>query len=280
MKYCDLHCHSTYSDGTFTPLEIIKEAEKTGLCAVALTDHNTFGGLAEFFDAAEQSSVEAVGGVEITTDFKGEELHIVGLFVDPEKHTRLNDVLEMQQLIKDKNNYDLYKKLKAHGYEINYQNILEAAKKGSVNRVHFANELIRAGYIKERSEAFDGLLNEKNGLYVPAKRLDAFYTIELLSSLGIISVLAHPFLSLEYNGLKEFLPMAKKSGLCAMETSYSAFDEEQTRLAQALASEFGLLCSGGSDFHGSNKPHIALGVGMGELRVPYEYLLKLKNRQF
>lgn len=278
MKLCDLHTHSSYSDGSFTPSEIIKEAEEKGLSAVALTDHNTFGGLAEFFEASRSSSVEGVGGVEITTEYKGKELHIVALFVDPDLHGELNDLLEMQQLIKDKANYDLYKRLKAEGYVINYQNILEAAKKGSVNRVHFANELIRCGYIEDRAQAFDDLLSEERGLYLPAKRLDALDVIRLLSSLSLVSVLAHPFLCLEYDELKEFLPKAKELGLCAMETDYSTFSEEETALAHGLADKFGLLRSGGSDFHGINKPLISLGQGMGGLKVPYEYLLEMKSK--
>lgn len=278
MKLCDLHTHSSYSDGSFTPSEIIKEAQVKGLSAVALTDHNTFGGLAEFFEASKSSSVEGVGGVEITTEYKGKELHIVALFVDPNVHGELNDLLEMQQLIKDKANYDLYKRLKAEGYIINYANILEAAKKGSVNRVHFANELIRCGYIENRSQAFDDLLSEERGLYVPAKRLDAFYVIRLLSSLSLVSVLAHPFLCLDCEELREFLPKAVEAGLCAMETDYSTFSEEETMLARSLASEFGLSRSGGSDFHGINKPDISLGHGRGNLAVPYDYYLELKSK--
>ncbi len=274
---CDLHTHSSYSDGSCTPAEIISKAEETGLAAVALTDHNTLAGLPEFITAAKDKDIDAVAGVEITADFDGHEVHIVGLFIKEEYYGALNEFLEDIRLAKGKENFKLYKKLVAAGYEISFDNILAAGKKGSVNRVHFAKELIRCGYVSTVKEAFDGLLSEKHGLYVPTKHTDSLDVVELLSSLSAVPILAHPFLSLDERDLRRFLRPAKEKGLLGLETNYSTFSAEQTEKAIALSEEFRLLRSGGSDFHGENKPLISLGVGRGNLAVPYSYYEKLKN---
>ena len=121
--------------------------------------------------------------------------------------------------------------------------------------------------------------NKKHGFYKPAPRPDAFDVIEFFCSLGIAPILAHSLLNLTYDELRAFLPNAKAHGLAAIETDYSKFTSEQTATAHALAEEFGLLKSGGSDFHGENKPNIALGIGLGELRVPVEYYTTLAARR-
>jgi predicted metal-dependent phosphoesterase TrpH len=274
-RCCDLHTHSTYSDGSCTPTEIIEQAKALSLSAVALTDHNTIGGAREFAQAASEYGVEAVVGVEMSVGYGEKEIHMVGLFVSEEKYGQINEYLENIQLKKDIASYELYKALKAAGYDINYERIVSAGKMGSVNRVHFANELIRCGYISTIAEGFEGVLSEKHGFYKPAPRPDAFDVIEFFCGLGITPILAHPFLNLTYDELRTFLPKAKAHGLAAIETNYSTFTAEQTATAHALAEEFGLLKSGGSDFHGANKPNIALGIGLGDLRVPVEYYTTL-----
>ena len=134
------------------------------------------------------------------------------------------------------------------------------------------------GYIKEISDAFDTLLKEEHGLYHPPARIDALELIAYLRSIGAVPVLAHGFLNLKTKeSLRTFLGKAAKAGLVAMETLYPKFTVEQTRMAKALAEEFGLLQSGGSDYHGENKPDIRLGTGRGELAVPYSFLEELKK---
>ena len=276
---CDLHTHSAYSDGSYTPRQIIEEAKRLSLSAVALTDHNTIGGAREFAQAASEYGVEAVVGVEMSVGYGEKEIHMVGLFVSEEKYGQINEYLENIQLKKDIASYELYKALKAAGYDINYERIVSAGKKGSVNRVHFAKELIRCGYLSTISEGFDGILSEKHGFYKPAPRPDAFDVVDYFSSLGITPILAHSLLNLTYDELRAFLPKAKAHGLAAIETDYSKFTAEQTATAHALAEEFGLMKSGGSDFHGANKPNIALGTGLGELRVPIDYYTTLAARR-
>ncbi len=272
---CDLHTHSTYSDGSCTPRQIIEEVKRLSLSAVALTDHNTIGGAREFTEAAKECGVEAVVGIEISAEYDKKETHVLGLFIKEKHYAPLNAYIERLREEKRRANRELYERLKAAGYDINYERIAGDDKKGAVNRVHFANELIRCGYISTVAEGFAGLLSAERGFYKSAPRPDAFAVIKFLCGLGITPILAHPFLNLTYDELRVFLPKAKSHGLAAIETDYSTFSAEQTAAARALADEFGLMKSGGSDFHGANKPNIALGSGLGELRVPVEYYTTL-----
>lgn len=277
IKRCDLHTHSVFSDGTLTPAQIIAAAEQAGLSAVALCDHNTTAGLDAFLKAGINSPVMAIPGVEVTAQYKGKEIHVVGLFLK-KPYDALNELLDAIQAKKEAANYNVWRKLTDAGYQISYENILQAGG-ASINRVHFAKELLRCGYVSSVDEAFDTLLDEDHGLYVPAERCDGFEIIALLRKLKAVPVLAHPFLNLSYEELREFLPQAKFCGLVAMETHYALFGPEKTHLAEALAQEFGLLPSGGSDFHGDNKPNIRIGVGKGDLCVPMEYCEFLQQIQ-
>ncbi len=275
-KLCDLHTHSIYSDGTCTPKEILEQAQSIGLGAVALCDHNTIAGIPEFLENSKDYDVEAVPGVEITAEYSEHEVHILGLFIDPDKYDILNDFLDKIKERKLISYNELYKKLTQDGYDISYDNIFKQAKTGSINRVHFAQELVRCNYAQSISECFDTLLKENGNYYTPAKRCDAFDVISMLSSIGAVPVLAHPFLNLDETQLYDFLTKAKSHGLCAIETNYSLFDKKQTKRAISISKRANLLTSGGSDFHSDNKPDIKLGTGKGELKVPYEYCLNLK----
>ena len=164
--------------------------------------------------------------------------------------------------------------LREAGYALSYEEIRERHQ-GNVNRAVITAELIEKGYITDRKEAFDGILSAKNGLYHPPERISAFEAIRFLSSIHAVPVLAHPYLSLTEEELRTFLPEAKRNGLAAMETRYSTFTPQLTEAARYLASEFGLLESGGSDFHGGNKPDIQLGSGKGDLAVPYSFVQSL-----
>ena len=276
MDYCDLHTHSTYSDGTFSPSQIVAEGLRKKLRAVALTDHNTVAGLPEFLKAAEGTGLEGIPGVEISTGYDNQEVHIVGLFLRQEHYGELERFLDVINQRKEKSNRELVAALREAGYALNYEEIRERHQ-GNVNRAVIAAELIEKGYLSDRKKAFDGILSAKNGLYRPPERIPAFEAIRFLSSIRAVPVLAHPYLSLTEEELRAFLPEAKSSGLAAMETHYSTFTPQMTEAAQSLASEFGLLESGGSDFHGGNKPDIQLGSGKGELAVPYSFTKHLSS---
>ena len=277
MKYCDLHTHSHYSDGTCSPAELISEAEAKGLSAVVLCDHNTVDGLGEFFAAAKDSAVEAIGGVEFSTDYGDVELHIVGMFITSEHIEAVDGMAAELRRRKDESNIALVKNLQRGGYDIDYGE-LKAANPGIVNRAHIAAKLVEKGYTGSIKEAFSTLLAKDGRYYVQPKRLDVFETIKFIKSIGAVAILAHPFLSLSEAELRKFLPEATKCGLDGMETLYSEYDEATTELAMRIAREFGIKQSGGSDYHGARKPGIDLGTGRGDLRVPEALLEELRSR--
>lgn len=277
MKYCDLHTHSHYSDGTYSPAELVSEAEAKGLSAVVLCDHNTVEGLGELFAAAKDSTVEAIGGVEFSTDYGKIELHIVGMFIAPEYFEAVENRAAELRRRKDESNITLVRNLAKDGYDIDY-NEIKSATRGVVNRAHIAAKLTEKGYTGSIKEAFSTLLSKDGKYFVQPRRLDVFETIEFIKSIGAVAVLAHPFLNLSEAELREFLPEAIRHGLDGMETLYSTYDDETTSLSISIAREYGLVESGGSDFHGTRKPDIELGTGRGNLCVPDTFLQNLRSR--
>ena len=278
-RFCDLHTHSVFSDGTLTPTELVELAEELGLGAVALTDHNTVLGLPEFLAAAEGKAVEAVPGVEFSVDYQDGELHILALYIRPEHYGAAMAIAGQMQENKRKSNIALVEALNRAGYAISYEKIKAAMPAGEPNRALIAAELKACGYVSSNQEAFQKLLSPKHGYYVPPKRIDAFELISFVRSIGAVAVWAHPWLHLKQEEqVRECLCKAIPVGLQGMETQYPLYTPEQTALAASLAEEYGLLQSGGSDFHGANKPDIALGTGKGSLAVPVELLRKIKEK--
>lgn len=276
--YCDLHTHSIFSDGTLTPTQLIDLAEELGLGAVALTDHNTVLGLPEFLQAAEGKQVEAVPGVEFSVDYGTQELHILALYIQPAYYDQAMAIADQIQENKRKSNIELVEALNKAGYAISYEKIKASMPAGEPNRALIARELVRCGYVSSNQEAFATLLSSKHGYYHPPKRIDVFELISFVRSAGAVAVWAHPFLHLKQEEqIRQFLPRAVAAGLQGMEVRYSLYTPEQTRLAEALAKEYGLLPSGGSDFHGENKPLIHLGTGNGDLKVPLEFCEAMKK---
>lgn len=278
MKNCDLHTHSVYSDGTYTPSEIIEAAEAAELASVALCDHNTVSGAREFLECAKGKSVNAIAGIEISTDYGETELHIVGLFIDPMHFSRVEEYVSVLVKNKEESNKRLIGKLREGGYDIDFDEIKAKTPNGRFNRAHIASELTAKGYTKSVSDAFATLLSRESRFYVPNKRIPTFEAIEFLKSINAVAVIAHPFLDLTEEELDVFLPLAKAHGLDAMEVYYSTYDSETTEKAIALSEKHGLLKSGGSDFHGTRKPDISLGIGRGALCVPNTVCETLKSR--
>lgn len=270
----DLHTHSTFSDGTLTPAELIALAGKVGLDAVALCDHNTVAGLPEFLDAAAGSGIEAVPGAEFSTEYRGAELHVLGLFIPPEHFAAVTERLAELLKRKEQSNLDLCRALGEAGVALDYGEIKAGTPNGQVNRAVIAAHMVRLGYCGSVKEAFDRWLSPRLGYYRPPERPGVFETVRFIKSVGAAAVLAHPLLNLREEELREFLGPARDAGLDGMETAYPKFDRAAARLAGELAEEFGLLPSGGSDFHGANKPDTPLGC----TRVPMERLRALADR--
>lgn len=274
---CDLHIHSNFSDGTLTPDELVALAETQNISAIALCDHNTIDGLSDFQKAARNSSVIAVNGIEISTEYNGTELHILGLFLPEDKFEEISEMMSRIKVFKEESNKKLVENLRADGYLVDYDEIKSKNKNAYINRAHIAAELIEKGYFTDRKEAFDTVLSPDGGYYTPPERFKALEIIGYLDSIGAVPVWAHPFLDMNAEEIDAFLPVAKAHGLAGMETRYSLYDEETQKTAEMLAEKHGIKQSGGSDFHGSNKPGISLGTGKGNLEVPFEFYKNLKK---
>ena len=276
-KICDLHSHSVYSDGTFTPAEIIDEAIKIGLSAIALTDHNTVEGLPDFIAAAQGKNIEIVAGTELSGKYNGVEVHILALFIDPDKFEKVSALMKDVNDLEKMTSKNLVENLNRAGYDIDYNEIISSTPSGRTNRAHIALALMEKGYVSSIKEAFVNILSKDAGHYKEPKRLDALEILDFICSIHAIPVVAHPFLNLTESELIDFLSEAKKHGLLGMECYYSAYDHETTEKSLKIAKEFGLLTSGGSDFHGKIRSAVSLGSGKGDLRVPFECYLNLKK---
>ncbi len=278
--YCDLHTHSTFSDGTDTPIELIAAAERCGLRALALTDHNTIGGVAELFRAAEGSTVEAVAGVEISAAYGERELHILGLCIPEDALFKVDAFLAPFRLAKEKSSRDLVAALTEAGYRLDYD-VIAKETEGIPNRAHIAAALTSAGYFPSTAATFESVLAKGGGFYHEPPRPAADETITLLHSIGALAVLAHPFYDFKEQELRAFLDALGARGIRfdALETKYAEYTKDEEVSADRVAAAYRLLPAGGSDYHGKNKPHISLGTGRGGLAVPISYLEDLKKLQ-
>lgn len=268
MRYGDFHTHSTFSDGTLTPEEIVEHAIECGLSAVALCDHNTTSGLTRFLRAAANRPIEAIAGAEFSVDYEGKELHLLAMHIPPQSFEPLEEMMCEIVRLKDESNRTLAAALAEAGYPFDYETLKAASPNGQINRAPIAKELTRLGYTASTEEAFATLLSEDGGYYHPPKRITVWEMLNIIQVLDAVPVLAHPLLNLSKEELLTFLPKAVERGLVGMEVMYSTYTPDEELIATSLAETFGLKPSGGSDFHGENKPKIALGTGLGNLRIP------------
>lgn len=279
MKQVDLHVHSTFSDGTFTPTELVNTANKIGLSAMALTDHDTVAGIDEAITACKDNSLEIIPGIEMScqyNDFK--EIHIVGLYVDHTDKT-FTDRLEALQNTRNTRNLIIIEKFKKLGIDISYEEMLTLYKGSVLTRAHFANYLERKGYIKSKKEAFDRYIGDNGPCYVKREKITPKEGIDLIKKAGGVPILAHPTLyHLGDDVMQKMLKELKDAGLAGIECVYSTYSLGEENYIKTLAKKFDLLPSGGSDFHGANKPDIALGTGKSHLFVPYDFLDGIKKQ--
>ena len=278
MKYIDLHTHSICSDGTFTPSELAAHAAEKGLAAFALTDHDTTDGLAEAAAAAAEYGVEFVPGIEFSTEYQGHDIHIVGLDIDPAEE-ELAAKLRSFRANRDVRNEEMLALLRTvGGFTITMEDLKNAYGENTViTRAHFGRWLFEHGCVKSISEAFDRYLGDGCPCFVVKKKTRPQTAVRLILGAGGIPVLAHPLLyHLSPEELEQLVRELKGYGLAALEAVYSSnigMDESNMR---RLAQKMGLKISGGSDFHGKNKPLLELGSGRGNLKIPYEVLENLR----
>ena len=278
MKLIDLHTHSTASDGTLPPAQVAAAAAEAGLAAVALTDHDTTEGLAEFLAEARPGGPELVPGVELSVERSGGgSMHLVGLWVNPEE-PRFQQGLERVQSAREQRNPKIAARLRELGVDITLDEVTAVAGGGQVGRPHFAQVLVDKGVVAGPGEAFGRFLGRGAPAYMEKERLTPGEAIALIRGAGGVSVLAHPgLLDMHPVVLEQLLGRLKDQGLMGVEAYYSEHNPALERRLLEMAARLGLAVSGGSDFHGRNKPGIRLGAGQGTLRVPASLLAGLKQ---
>jgi predicted metal-dependent phosphoesterase TrpH len=278
----DLHSHSTMSDGTDTPAEVVRLAGAAGLSALALTDHDTLDHLAEARTAAAEQGLRLVPGCEISCELGGRapgSMHLLVFFVDDEPG-ELQDRLAALQAARNERNVQIVEALNAHGVQITVADVHAQAGPGSVGRPHIARVLMESGRVASIQEAFDVWLGKGQPAYFERDRLGPEDAVELTHASGGVCAVAHPgSLGLADDELDELVAQLADAGLDGLECEYGAYLPEERAPFHQLARRHGLAPTGGSDYHGENKPGLSVGVGRGDLRVPDEYLGGLESRR-
>lgn len=272
----DLHTHSTESDGTFTPEELMQEAARVGLSAIALTDHDTVNGIAKARPVADSLGIELIPGVELSTTYEGCEVHIVGLFID-ENNDFLRQKLSEFRACRDSRNEKMVEALQKEGLAITMEELLAENQDCVITRANIARFLYEHHQIHSIKEAFDRYIGDHGKCYVGRFKITPMEAVAMIRNAGGIAILAHPVLyHMSNNRLTTLVKCLKEAGLTGMEALYSTYSTSDEHFIKRLAKEYGLCISGGSDFHGENKPAIKLGTGCGHLYVPYSVLDELK----
>ena len=277
MKLIDLHVHSSASDGSYPPAEVVRYAKEGGLTAMALTDHDTVDGLPEAVAAGETLGVEVIPGVEISAQFPGGTMHILGLYVDYH-NGRLDERLAVLKQARLDRNPRIINKLNALGISITMARVEEISGGGQVGRPHIARALMEAGYVQDLQEAFDRYLGWRKPAYVSKFRFPPEQALAMIKEAKGIPVLAHPFTLNQGSAyaLKNVIIELKGLGLAGLEVFYSDHTPEQIALYLKLARELNLLITGGSDYHGLNKPEITLGSMPSQDKLTYNLVEALK----
>ena len=284
VRPIDLHVHSTRSDGTFSPSQLVDYAMEKGLAAFALTDHDTVDGLDEALDYAHHLNTnaiphvpEVVPGIEFSTEYQGKDIHILGLYIDFHHQAFLKHLQEFVNS-RDNRNRKMCQLLQAHGIPVTYETLLAEFPGAVITRAHYAKYMLNHGYIKSMKEAFERYIDDNGPCYVPREKVTPEQAVKLILEADGIPILAHPILyHMSDERLDTLTFSLKEAGLIGIEAIYSTYNTAEERQIRGLAAKYGLLVSGGSDFHGANKPGLDLGVGYGKLYVPYAVLNDLKQ---
>ncbi|MBQ8261449.1 MAG: Cof-type HAD-IIB family hydrolase [Lachnospiraceae bacterium] len=277
MRAVDLHVHSTKSDGSLTPSELVDYAISKNLAAFALTDHDSIDGLEEAISYAKGKPIEVIPGIEFSTEYQGRDIHIVGIYFDYENPAFLSRI----QTFRDSRtlrNEKMCRRLQEEGIDITYEKLLAENPDAVITRSHYAEYLFRHGYIKNRKEAFERYIGDHCKCFVPREKITPAGAVKLILEFGGIPILAHPVLYHMTKGqLDTLVSELKAAGLVAIEAVYSTYAPADEREMKRLAEKYDLLVSGGSDYHGDAKPGLELATGYGKLFVPEELLDKMKQ---
>ncbi|MDA0738206.1 MAG: PHP domain-containing protein [Nitrospirae bacterium] len=277
MPRIDLHLHTTYSDGSHSPDEVIQFAHEAGVTALAITDHDTVEGLPEAMAAGERLGIEIISGTELSSRYEGRETHILGYFFDWQDATFEARLTELRES-REQRNPRVVEKLNQLGLDISYEEVKAKAGAGSIGRPHIAAVLVDKGYVTSTKDAFDRYLADGAPAYVERESPDTREAITWIREAGGVPVLAHPHWTKRKGPeLVEMCSTLKEAGLMGIEVFYSTHTKRQTSEYLELARKLNLLMTGGSDFHGTAKPGIYVGRGKGDLKVTDKLLESLRT---
>ena len=268
----DLHIHTTASDGRLTPVEVVRKAADLGMKAIAITDHDTIGGIEEALaEARKFPKLMVIPGVEMGADVPGEEMHILGYFVDPYS-TTFCQKLEMLRHSRATRSQKIVTNLADLGVKLNWEHVVKIAAGASIGRPHIAQAILERGYISSLQEAFDKYIGNKSPAYVEREKLSPLETVKLITKTGGLPVLAHPA---ETENLEATIPGLKRAGIIGMEVYYKDYSPATIARLAGVAGEYGLVCCGGSDYHGFEDT----GNEIGQCSVPRETVDQLIELQ-
>ncbi|MFC1461280.1 PHP domain-containing protein [Verrucomicrobiota bacterium] len=275
----DLHTHSIFSDGSFTPEELAVEARMAKLSAVALTDHDSVGGVDRFLTACKEHGIRGVPGVEISVDHGTSSMHMLGYLIDHHNRDLEKHLAKIGSARVCRNEMMLERLLKM-GLALSMREVSDYAGGDNIGRLHFAQALVARGYVKTRQEAFERFLARGKPGYADRSRLSPAQGIDMIREAGGLAVLAHPFtLALGKQALTALVNDLVQSGLDGIEVYYPQQTPKQMKYIRAIATKFKLEITGGTDFHGAAMPEIQIGRGFGSLNVPDTVLEKLDERR-
>jgi len=275
----DLHCHSACSDGTDAPDRLASMADALGIEALALTDHDTLDGLAAFLGMQSQVHTRLVPGIELSCRFLGMELHLLGLFLDPQ-NARLQERVHHLQERRHERNRNMAQRLRAMGISITLEDVTRFSPSHLVSRAHFAKALVHRGDAGSRQDAFARFIGDGRPAHVPFETLTVQEACSWIKEADGVPVLAHPGRSAN-RGFRweEALVDLKAVGVEGLEAVYSDYGPREEAYFTDLARQLELAPSGGSDYHGEMKPGLSLGTGRGGMLVPDSFLAELEARK-
>ena len=276
MEYIDLHTHSNCSDGSMTPTELVRHAAERNIKAIALSDHDTIAGIDEAIEAGKKYGVEIVPAIEFSVQ-SATETHILGFYID-HKSEVLAKALEKINAVRWQRTVNTCENLQRLGFDVTMDEALAIAPSGLIGRAHFARILMEKGYVASVKEGFDKYLANGRPAYDGTQALTAREAVELINEIGGVAFVAHPHLiRLSDSDLRAFLSELKEVGLCGIEGYYNEYTPEMQEYFQSLAKELSLEISGGTDYHAKMKPHIEIGIGQGDMKIPYSVLENIKS---
>lgn len=274
----DLHMHSTFSDGSLTPEELVEAGKRTRLTAMSLTDHDCMDGLSRFMTACDAVGIVGIPGVEISAEVGAGTMHVLGYYVAM-GDADLEGVLRVIRDGREDRNVKILERLNELGCHLEWDEVAKLAGEDVVGRPHFAQAMQSRGYVSSKQEAFDMYLAKGKQAYVDRTRQTPEDSIGAILAAGGVPVLSHPFtLGLGRNALKEFVGQLTDMGLGGIEVYYSEHAAQRVQEYLELTKHFDLQATGGTDFHGDVNPAIRLGYGFGSLKVPDEIVGQLQER--